>query len=66
MLFRSIPDNQFYLAQARCGDHLGVRLRGWGSIKLECLINRHKPAHSIVLFAYRTEPEALFWIDFTT
>jgi len=37
---------------ARVGDRIGVRLRGWGSIDLECVIRRHAPAHTIVLFSY--------------
>lgn len=39
-------------AVARIGDRIGVRLRGWGSLDLECIIRRHAPAHSIVLFSY--------------
>lgn len=58
------PDTQFYVSQARCGDRCGKRIRGWGSLDLECLINRHKPAHSVLLFSYQIEPEPLFWFDF--
>lgn len=54
-----------FLAQAHIGDRLGVRLRGFGAIDLECVIARAKPAHTIVLFAYDVEPSAAFWIDFT-
>lgn len=54
-----------FLAQARIGDRLGVRLRGFGAIDLECVIARAKPAHTIVLFAYDVEPSAAFWMDFT-
>lgn len=60
-----VPDSQTVLTQARCGDRLGVRLRGWGSISLECLVNRHKPAHTRIFFTYQITPEALFWFDFT-
>lgn len=51
--------------QAHMGDRLGVRLRGWGSLNIECLIRRTAPAHTIVLFAYEVEPDHAFWIDFT-
>ncbi|MEZ5709737.1 MAG: putative phage tail protein [Blastomonas sp.] len=60
-----LPDDQPFLAQARIGDELGVRLRGFGALDLECVIRRAAPAHTIVLFAYEAEPEALFWIDLT-
>lgn len=61
-----LPEDQFYFAQFRCGDTCGKPLRGWGAINLECVINRRKPAHTNVLFAYQIEPEPLFWMDFTT
>lgn len=60
-----VPESQFYITQARCGDRCGKRIRGWGALNLECLVNRHKPAHSIVLFSYQIEPDPLFWFDFT-
>jgi uncharacterized protein YmfQ (DUF2313 family) len=60
-----VPEQQFYVTQARCGDRCGKRLRGWGAINLECLVSRHKPAHSVVLFSYQIEPDPLFWFDFT-
>lgn len=60
-----VPDDQFYVTQFRCGDRCGKRLRGWGAINLECLVGRHKPAHSVVLFSYQIEPDPLFWFDFT-
>lgn len=54
-----------FIAQAQIGDRLGVRLRGFGAIDLECVIARARPAHTIVLFAYDVEPSAAFWFDFT-
>lgn len=54
-----------FLAQARIGDRLGVRLRGFGALDLECLIRRAAPAHTTVHFAYEVEPTPAFWIDFT-
>lgn len=54
-----------FLAQARIGDRLGVRLRGFGALDVECLIRRAAPAHTNVLFAYDVEPTAAFWLDFT-
>lgn len=60
-----LPDAQSFFAQARIGDELGVRLRGFGAIDLECAIRRVAPAHTIVLFAYEIEQRPVFWIDFT-
>lgn len=60
-----LPDEQSFFAQARIGDEIGVRLRGFGAIDLECAIRRAAPAHTIVLFAYEVEPSPAFWIDFT-
>lgn len=37
---------------ATCVDYCNVALRTWGNTRLECLINRAKPAHTIALFAY--------------
>jgi uncharacterized protein YmfQ (DUF2313 family) len=34
------------------GSGAGEPLRDWGNALLECLINRYKPAHTTVLFAY--------------
>lgn len=42
----------------------GERIRSFGAGQLECLVNRAKPAHSIVIFAYPEEPQPLFWFDF--
>jgi len=53
------------VAVAEVGDDIGVRLRGWGSLDLECVIARARPAHTIVLFTYEVEPEPALWIDFT-
>lgn len=36
----------------RAGSRAGERLRTWGNARLECLINRAKPAHTVALFAY--------------
>jgi uncharacterized protein YmfQ (DUF2313 family) len=33
----------------------GSRLRGWGSLDLECIIGRAAPAHTTVLFSYIAE-----------
>lgn len=54
-----------FLAQARIGDRLGVWLRGWGAMDVECLIRRAAPAHTTVHFAYDVEPSPAFWMDFT-
>lgn len=62
----NLDESQRYFAQARCGSRCGVRIRGWGAIDLECLIRRHAPAHTTVLFAYDVDPEPLVWFDFTT
>lgn len=51
----------FRAGQSRAGE----RLVGYGSLDLECLITRARPAHTIVLFAYDIEPEPLAWFDFT-
>lgn len=55
-----------FIATAHCGDFLGVRLRGFGALDIECLIRRAAPAHTIVLFAYEIEPTPDLWIDFIT
>ncbi|VWX62614.1 YmfQ family protein [Sphingorhabdus sp. 109] len=59
-----IPSEQSLVAVAKIGDRIGVRLRGFGAIDLECIIRRHAPAHTQVIFAYETEPDALFWMNF--
>ncbi len=64
--FNGYLEESTFLAQARIGDRLGVRLRGFGALDLECLIGRAAPAHTNVLFAYDIEPSAVFWIDFTS
>lgn len=58
-------EDPFRIARAKIGDRMGVRLRGWGAIDLECVIRRAAPAHSIVLFAYDSIPVALLWANFT-
>jgi len=35
-----------------CGSECDDQLRSWGNEVLECVINRIKPAHTLVLFAY--------------
>jgi uncharacterized protein YmfQ (DUF2313 family) len=35
---------------------MGERLRSWGNDLLECIINRLKPAHTVVRFAYEEIP----------
>lgn len=37
---------------ATCESPCDVQLRRWGNTQLECVIVRHKPAHSIALFGY--------------
>lgn len=58
-------DSSMEIAAAKIGDPVGIRLRGWGSLDLECVISRERPAQTIVLFTYEIEPEAAFWFDFT-
>lgn len=53
------------VAVAEAGDPVGIPLRGWGALDLECLIGRARPAHTNVLFAYEVEPLADLWFDFT-
>lgn len=38
--------------QATCESPCDVQLRRWGNTQLECVIVRHKPAHTVVLFGY--------------
>lgn len=63
--FDDVFTEEEFLAQAKCGDRLGIRLRGFGSLDIECVIRRAAPAHTTVLFAYEVEPSAAFWIDLT-
>lgn len=35
-----------------CADPCNSQLRSWGNTQLECVINRLKPAHTVVGFAY--------------
>lgn len=37
---------------ATCESPCDVQLRRWGNVQLECLIVRHKPAHTVALFGY--------------
>lgn len=54
------------LAHAEVGDPVGTRIRGFGSLDLECVIRRAAPAHCRVIFAYLVEPEPDFWINLNT
>jgi uncharacterized protein YmfQ (DUF2313 family) len=63
--FEGYLEESTFLAVAEIGDRVGVRLRGFGAVDLECVIRRMAPAHTKVLFAYEVEPTPDFWIDFT-
>lgn len=63
--FDGYLEESTFIAQARIGDRLGVRLRGFGALNLECLISRAAPAHTQIFFAYDVEPTPAFWFDFT-
>lgn len=39
-------------------------VRSFGSTQLECLIGRARPAHTLVLFSYPIDPEAVLWFEF--
>ncbi len=54
------------IAHFKVGDPVGTRVRGFGSLDLECVIRRTAPAHTKVIFAYLVEREPDFWIDFTS
>lgn len=54
------------IAHFKVGDPVGTRVRGFGSLDLECVISRAAPAHTNVIFAYVIEREPDFWIDFTS
>lgn len=40
------------ILEATCESPCDVQLRRWGNQQLECVILRHKPAHTIALFGY--------------
>lgn len=40
------------LTVLRVGDRVGMRLRSWGNISMMCRIDRLKPAHTRIVFAY--------------
>lgn len=63
--FDGYLDESEFLAVAEIGDRVGVRLRGFGALDLECVISRAAPAHTQVLFAYEVEPTPDLWFDFT-
>ncbi|QDH35861.1 putative phage tail protein [Porphyrobacter sp. YT40] len=54
------------IAHFKVGDPVGTRVRGFGSLDLECVITRAAPSHTNVIFAYVIEREPDFWIDFTS
>lgn len=54
------------LAHFKVNDPVGTRVRGFGSLDLECVISRAAPAHTNVIFAYVIEREPDFWIEFTS
>lgn len=35
----------------------GEPLRSWGNERLECVVNKYKPAHTVALFSYDTQEE---------
>jgi uncharacterized protein YmfQ (DUF2313 family) len=43
----------------------GEPLRSWGNDVLECLINKYKPAHTDVIFAYTVNPSEAGLLDFS-
>lgn len=55
----------FTITYFTAGSNAGERLSGFGSLDLECVISRARPAHSVVLFSYPVEPEPIAWFDFT-
>lgn len=55
----------FTITYFTAGSDAGERLAGFGSLDLECVISRARPAHSVVLFSYPVEPEPIAWFDFT-
>ncbi|WP_083554639.1 YmfQ family protein [Novosphingobium sp. NDB2Meth1] len=63
--FNGTQQGELPVAVAEAGDPVGIPLRGWGALDLECLIGRARPAHTTVLFAYEVEPEPALWFDFT-
>lgn len=40
------------VVEATCESSCEDPLRSWGNERLECVIERHKPAHTVVLFSY--------------
>ena len=63
--FDDVFTEESFVAQAQLGDRLGIRLRGFGALDIECVIRRAAPAHTTILFAYEVEPSPSLWIDFT-
>lgn len=40
------------IVYANCNSDCNVPLQSWGDEAIECRINRYKPAHTVVIFAY--------------
>ena len=40
------------IVEATCESPCDVQLRRWGNTQLECVMVRHKPAHTVLLFGY--------------
>lgn len=55
----------FTITYFTAGSNAGERLAGFGSLDLECVISRARPAHTTVLFSYPVEPDPIVWFDFT-
>jgi len=53
-------------AEFSAGSDAGELLAGFAALRLECLIERARPAHTTVSFAYHQEPEPALWFDFTS
>jgi len=64
--FDGFLEEATFIAHLKAGDPCGLRLRGFGALSLECVIEHAKPAHTHVLFAYEIEPDAVLWADFTS
>lgn len=55
----------FTVTYFTAGSNAGDLLAGYGSLDLECVMNRAKPAQTSLLFSYPVEPDTLAWFDFT-
>lgn len=63
-LLNEEDESDYSSAWASSDSNCDERIRNFGSGQLECLIRRAAPAHTLVLFAYPSEPEPLLWFDF--